>query len=596
MGKFGSKKPLNGKQKSNAVPINTPPRGEDAAIVANDLDSQYLSICYLLQAESEASQNLVREDMILSRMLERLSNGTPKDIEELTLGTFASALGWVGPEVVQALLREGLIEFCHQVVLRYIERDGMNSRSSDRSCELSIDLLTDLLNLEDDVVSWLLINLDVYVRLIETTHFTHPSVVIKRCCSRLISDLVQIKPRAFVPGTPESRVTPESARSLFSLCTSSDTETSCNMLIAGLALESEFGSSVIPTVANLSLNIPQLFTSILSESATFVGSPSDEVELRLSNHRSQVRGISALFEYLCGGIEDAIGDMNDSIENQVFQIIAAKKIQNVEIEVFKKILAQQVDFESIVLLVGKFCDTLGSSLMNDRDVSNVFDMIGHLLRLVKIPSFRLKEFRSDNHQIELVKFAARILAIVEASTADLSSSNGLIGECLDIIVTALHSTYATQVPAKTALLTLLGEFFEKILKPLIRESVEILDSSVCYSEEHDKVGVACIQIIDLLFRLNKGSSQVGKFCAQSLVTALSTLSEENISVEVSCALMEAVFVVFGESDNDSILAQIDAKNIFESIANYLKKHTDRSENVRGTIENIHAFIEYKRNQ
>jgi hypothetical protein len=591
MGKFGSKKPLNSKQKQNLVEVNTPPREISGSLNADDLQSQYLSICYLLQAESEASRNLVHENMVLSRMLERLNNGSPRDIEELTLSTFASALGWVSPDVVDCLLKEGLVEFCHQKVLRYIENDGANSRSGDRSCELSIDLMCDLLNLEDKMVDWLLANLDMYLRLLQSTHLTYPSVVIKRCCARLVSDLVQLSPRAFVPGIPESRISSEAAHSLFSLCSSPDIETSCSILNAGLALESEFGSSVVPTVANMSINIQQTFASILHQSSSFIEPATDELELGMTTHRSQVRGISALLGYLCDGIEEAIGDINDSIENQKFGTVA--KISSVEIEVFKTLISQPIDFDAVSDLVQKFTSTLGTSVMTDSDVSNIFDMVSKWIRFLKTPVFRIKEFRSQEDQIRLVQFAARTIGIVESSTADLSTSNALVAECLDVIVVSLLSSLGTRLPEKSTLLNSMTEFIGTGLKPLARESIEILDSSTV-SEDQDKIAIACIQTIDLLYRLDE--SKLGPFCAECLASCLATLSEEHISVDVCCALMEAVFVVFGETYHDDSLVQINAQNIFSSISQYLQKHTDRSDNVRGTIENIQAFIDYKRNQ
>ena len=593
MGKFRSKKPLNSKQKSNPVEICTPPREGSDSLTASDLQSQYLSICYLLQAESDASLNLVRESMVLSRMLERLNNGAPRDIEELTLSTFASALGWVSPDVVDCLVKEGLVDFCHQRVVRYIEIDGVNSRSSDRSSEVAIDLLCDLMNLDDKVVEWLLTNLDVYMRLLEATHLTYPSVAIKRCIARLIGDLVQLQPRAFVPGIPESRVTSESARSLFSMCSSPDIETSCSIVMAGLALESEFGSNIVPTVANMSLNIQFLLTSILERSSSFIGPASDELELGMNTHRSQVRGISCLLGYLSDGLEETVGDINDSIENKQFKLIS--KAQSVEIEVFKKLISQSIDFDSIVLLLQSFCATLGTSVMSDGDVSNIFDMIAKWIRLMKTPVFRIKEMRSDQDQIRLVQFATQAIGIVESSTADLSASGSLVAECLDVIVVSLLSSFATRVPTKSTLMNSLTNFVETILKPLTRESIELLDSG-SGDEDQDKIAIACIQIIDLLYRLNEGEFKWGQYCAECLALALSGLTEQHIAVDVCCALMEAVFVVFGESYHDDSLVQIDAVKIFTSISHYLQKQEIRSDNVQGTIENIQAFIDYKRNK
>jgi hypothetical protein len=267
----------------------------------------------------------------------------------------------------------------------------------------------------------------------------------------------------------------------------------------------------------------------------------------------------------------------------------------VEIEVFKKLISQSIDFDSIVLLLQSFCATLGTSVMSDRDVSNIFDMIAKWIRLMKTPVFRNKEMRSDQDQIRLVQFATQTIDIVESSTADLSASGSLVAECLDVIVVSLLSSFATRVPTKSTLMNSLTNFVETILKPLTRESIELLDSG-SGDEDQDKIAIACIQIIDLLYRLNEGEFKWGQYCAECLALALSSLTEQHIAVDVCCALMEAVFVVFGESYHDDSLVQIDAAKIFTSISQYLQKQENRSDNVQGTIENIQAFIDYKRNK
>ena len=102
-----SLKSLKGKKKGQEVDIVTPPNNEIPSLDELDSDASYLSICCLLQTESEASSRLVTESQILSKMLDKLSSGTPRDIEQLTLGAIANALTWIPSEIVEVLIRDG---------------------------------------------------------------------------------------------------------------------------------------------------------------------------------------------------------------------------------------------------------------------------------------------------------------------------------------------------------------------------------------------------------------------------------------------------------------------------------------------------------
>jgi hypothetical protein len=145
-----------------------------------------------LQTESEASFKLVTESQILSKMLDRVMNGTPKDIEQLSLGAISNSLSWIPSQIVEGLLKQGLLEFSQGVVSRFAEK-GMSNRVPDKAAEICIDMMRDLVHLDDRVGSWVLDHVNDYVALAVACPSTFPAVTIKRSCARLVHALWSTK-------------------------------------------------------------------------------------------------------------------------------------------------------------------------------------------------------------------------------------------------------------------------------------------------------------------------------------------------------------------------------------------------------------------
>jgi hypothetical protein len=375
-------------------------------------------------------------------------------------------------------------------------------------------------------------------------------------------------------------------------------------------LESEFGSSVVPTVGNIQLPIATLITDLLRESCTFTKVVSDEEEVRVLNFKSKIRGISALIDFIANGSSTD----GDSIENKLFDISA--KINSMEMNFIDRLLINQIDFKIICELLIHLCSTLGngddetpkssplapvSNILDDRDIANVFDLVASVAQIFKQVFFRTRKYFNELVQEELVIFATKTISTIESSRSDILVAENLILESLDIISCLLKSVWCGKRSEKSIFFSPndMAQFLNIYLKSIVKESIELCDN---FGEGGAvDIAVTCLEIVDVLYRLfhNRDISTVDG-CATVVADAMSSLTEKNICVPVACTLMESSFIVFGESENDSILAQVDWINVFSSIALFLSNSTaksarnDKTDYVAGTIENIKAFIDYKK--
>ena len=617
-----SLKSLKGKKKGQEVDIVTPPNNEIPSLDELDSDASYLSICCLLQTESEASSRLVTESQILSKMLDKLSSGTPRDIEQLTLGAIANALTWIPSEIVEVLIRQGLVEYCHQLVLRNIER-AAGTRSPDKAAEIALDILRDLVQLEDHVGAWLLDQISTYVSLVIACPASYPSVSVKRSCARLIDSLVESNPAAFVPGLPESRLTTEAMQGLFSLCQCPDLETSCYITMSGLTLEQTFGSSVIPTSANIGIDFVALTNNLIVEACTFTVDPTEEEELRLNQWRSKVRGVSVFIERIADTVEEMLSDSiarEYSIEEKRFFLQSTVKDAPIEFSLVDKFAGCEVILDTIVRLetlmasAGGDADEEGgeptvaskspmSVILEDRDVENIFELVSNAVKIEKLKRLRF-DSRIDN---SVILFVSKLLGVLVRTDADFTLSIATVAECLDTISSFLLSVLSGRNQQTSEFLTStnLVEFVNVILKKIMKESIASVDNSHIVTDDQDeevgKMTSIASEIIQLVYALAVADSAVKTQCAECLVLALSSLTEQTITASASCALIEAVFVVFAETDQDSVLGSIDWVAILASVAVFLKGRLsvtdkDRRDYVNGTIENIKAFVQYKKSQ
>jgi hypothetical protein len=375
-------------------------------------------------------------------------------------------------------------------------------------------------------------------------------------------------------------------------------------------LESEFGSSIIPTLASIQIPIPTTIHQLVSESSSFTNGVSDEEELRVSNFRSQIRGISALFDYVADGLSG--DEYSDSIEDKKFTL--CKNRDCLEAKFFDQFLLGKVDVKSLLNDLEKLCNSLGTvdngdatptvaggtNILDDRDVGNVFDLVANLVRIFKHTLFRNQKYFNESIQDEFVAFAIGTISTIQSSRSDILVGGQLVLECIDIVGCWFKAIWAK---ARNGNILMAENFLNVILKSVICESIELCDNSSDDGDIMVDIATGCLEIIDVAYRL---SGQYGSpEMASILVCAMSTLTDKNICVSVACTLMETSFVVFGETNNDAILGQVDWRNIYSSIGVYLSQQvsnsrkfsrTDKSEYISGTIENIKAFIEYKGTQ
>ena len=592
-----SPKLLKVKRKANLIEVSTPPSDLNLPDNISDFDSSFLSICCLLQSESPSSVKLVTESQILSRILERTRSGIPRHIEEYTLGAFYSAITWVPAEIVDSLINEGLLDLCQSVVDRSLSNASL-ARVTDRSGELALDILHDLVHLNDGVGRWLIERIESYVRSTVLLPTSFPSVVLKRALARLVCSLVVRFPECFVSGLPESRISSESLRSLFTLCNSDDVETSCHICLSALALEEKFGSNVCPAVNNIALNFIAITNGILEEACILTGdgSASDEESLRLSHWRSRIRGISTFVEHVAGTIEESVAEdieRTDNIEDKKFFVSRTNRMGKLPIEfnLIPKLDAREGSFfmANITPLMTGQCG------LDDRDIENIYQLVGYFIRISNFVSFRFSDDRLFDNSAAIS--AVRLLHLLTEKDADQSLASPLVYECLDLFSTYLLSIISGKNSADHQPSQDFRDFTENILKKIARESErEIADG--------DGISCCIFEIVQLLTALSPNDIPCKKALAELLVVSMSGLTEKNMTEPSVCSLMEAVFVVFGESDMDCILmssnewvVQISNIAVFLNSRQKLLKiaKNDRSQYLAGTIENIKAFVNYKRN-
>ena len=617
-------KTLRGKRKQESVDVITPPGLDLPEGPEIDLESSFLSICYFLQSESEASLRLVTESHMLSKMLDRLTCGTPRDIEELILGALSSSLSWVPSDVVLGLVKQGLLEFCHKMVVRFSEKISQ-ARVQDRAAEISLDILRDILHLEYSARDWILGQASTYVGLAVACPLKFPAVVIKRSSARLIYALVDTIPSAFVPGKTESRLSGEEAQGLFALCKCQDIETCCYVTMAGLILEDRYGSSVVPALSNISFSPVSIARSVVEEACNFTNEPNAEEELRLIQWRSKIRGISdfistvsdAMDEFLAASIET-----QDNIEEKKFFALNAKNMQpSVHLQLSDKIQGS----DSLLVPLDRFSALLATSrgpvsaegeteessstgiaslYMDDRDVENVFDLIGSIVKIEKYRNLRFVGKMDGS----VVVFASRLLHMLVARNADIVAAEAVVIECLDTISSYLLSVVSGKNTQISEVLESgnLSQLVSVVLAKIARESLLAVDNRHIVSddeeEEASETVCAVLDILQLVFGL--GDAAIQSTCAAVVISTLFLLTEQTLTVQISCSLIETMFVVFGDNDHDNILGSIEWVQIVSSIAVFLhsklaaKKSSrdDRAVYLQGTVDNIKAFVQYKRNQ
>ncbi len=583
---------LKGSRNASDVRINTPPSDETCSMTPSDFESSYLSICCLVQTESLASQKLVNESGILSRMFQRLMSGSPKDIEELTLGAISGSFSWVSSEIVQGLVEQGLLEYCHQVVSRHV-----SSRVPDRSCETAIDIIRDLVNLNEQLESWMLDKLEFYVNLVISCPAVFPSVTVKRSLARLVQTMVELHPRAFVSGLQESRLSPGSMQGLFSLCSCPDLETSCYMIISALTLEQVFGSQVIPASRSLTIDPFTAITAVVEESTTFTGEPTSEDQLRLDQWRSKLRGLGSLVEHVGDIIESLVADgieTTDSIEDKKFFTVRGS-IPDIPL------VDRLSGFEPVLGILEKLalsCKqdealSIPATFLEDRDLMNVFGLVSDLIKIRKFKSFRLSASPSE---ISVAILAAKLLeALITTANVDLSVGGVLVQECLDVIQTLLLAQVGNKCRDRS-INNSLEQFMTQILEKLLVESIGLIDNRQIVSDEEDEqtvsaIPVSCLQITQLVYLLGIGTCT----CGVLSLKALGALTDTAVTPSVACWISETMFIVFGDTDNDVLLKESgDWIQRVSSLGVFLKTRSSTSSDINGTVENLKAFVQYKR--
>ena len=581
---------------------------------AVDFESSYLSICCLVQTESQASEKLVNESKILSRMLERLQRGTPRDVEELTLGAISGALSWVSSDIVKSIVQQGLVEYCHSVTSRYLAK-GIQGRLPDRTTEMSLELVRDLVQLEEEVAGWVLERLDDYANLAVTCLSAFPSVTIKRAAVRLINTMVELHPSAFIPGFPETKLSNEVIAGLFSMCNSPDLEISCYMSLSGLVLERKFGSNVVPTSSQIKIEFISAILELIQEACTFTAEPTNEEQLRLDQWRSKLRGLGTFVDHIGDVVEDLIDNEQDNIEEKRFALVKHSSDLPVEFAIVDRLSAFEPVLGGLEQLSGlmetkdsedenKASSSRTSVILEDRDLENVFSLVSNLVKIRKTVSFRFKERMDSSFAI----LAGRILASLVQVNTDPLIARSLIQECVDTVWCLLLSVVSGVNPDRTVFLEAdnLVQFVSSVLSPVIKRSIEVIDNRHITTDDEDEdissVVVACLQLVQLIQSQTSAVSPLSRACAGATSMALSTLSETNVTVSIGSWIAESMFVVFGEKDNDDLLPQdwvVRASSIAVFINSKIPKgkktcRSDRVAYIQGTVENIKAFVQYKR--
>lgn len=584
---------LKGKRKAaSLIEITTPPDVITESLNVTDFDASFVSICCLLQTESEASVKLVVESQILSKMLERARTGIPRHLEEHTLGAFWSALTWIPAEVVNSLIDQGLVDLCQSVVDRSTSAT-IPSRIADRASEIALEVLRDLVQLDSKVGARLLEHIEQYVAKMVSLPTEYPSMVIKRALARLVFTLVEHSPESFVAGLPQSRLSLDSMRALFSMCNGEDLEASCYICLSGLVLEGKFGSSVCPTSSNIRIDFIATTQALIEEACLLSGETTDEETLRLSLWRSRIRGISTFLEHVAEVVEESVSDgveRTDNIEERKFFSAKPNGKTNIEFQLVDKLVNVEKLEESVTRLVSGCC-------VEDRDLENVFQLVGYLIRIKKIVSFRFEGI-FDNSAIF---FAVKVLSNIAEKGCDLRLASCAVSDSLDLVSTCLLSIVSGKNESACELIQPSNavSFVNSVLKKIIQDCLQSEETS---GEELSEIPSCVFEIVQLLSILLEKELACRESLAILLIESLTALSEGNMSESLVCSLMEAMFVVFSESETDSFLFSIDWVSKVSNIAIFLNSRMKRlkaAKNPRtiyleGTLENIKAFVQYKR--
>ena len=302
-------------------------------------------------------------------------------------------------------------------------------------------------------------------------------------------------------------------------------------------------------------------------------------------------------------------EKTDSIEDRKYFMV--KSVPE------KPIVMKILDFESILGGVEKLALVIQETVsgeeeastnstrpyLEDRDLSNVFELVSHLFKIRKIFTLRVAG-KSDS---SVAILAAKTLAsLVSVCNVDLAVGGSLVQECLDVLFCLTLSVVARKNSDRTAFLNPenIAEFTNAVVKKLVKESIEIVDNHHIVSDEEDEeisaVTVACLQLVLLMYLVSSGSTDrsASAACGLSTIVALSSLSESNVTVSTACWIAETMFVVFGESDNDEILKSTpDWISRMSSLILFLNSksvsYPERAAYIQGTVENIQAFLHYK---
>jgi hypothetical protein len=598
MGKLPTSQPLRSKRKVQQVTVRTPPQDmRESDSTVPDMESSYFSICYLLQTENEVSAKLVIENQVLSQILEKLQNGCPRDVEQLSLNALASALSWAPSQVLEELLRLGLLDYCFGILQRPLGPRSTN----DPSIDSALELMRDLVYLDDRVSVWVLDHIADFLTLLQSSH-----VALKRGASRLIYALVEVAPAAFVPSHPETRLTPSQTSQILSLFSCPDIETSCFITMSGLILECLYGSSVVPAVANMQLDLVGLIRTLSQESTTFATTPSDEVEFRLNIFRSQLRGVSSFLELIADGIVDLV-DEKDSIEDRIFTVVSAndKIRKKAELSIVSKLA--NIDWvamsTAINTLSGQLVSTTNEdeeedipatsshppSLLDDQDAKNIFCVVGTLVKLDKYIRFRFGG--SDLGGFDQIQTV--VSTVLVSGNSDLSA----VAECLGWISAWFLASLAGK---STVVVT------DQTVQPMVPILAKIARMDVDGLNE-DQVGVflSFLEIVQEITLMSPNNVSVRTAVANILMEFIGNtvvnVCTKTQSDPLMCAIAETMFVVFGEDDLDGILNSGEWKSAMDVISSLLSEQlrgsksvrNERNEYIQGTVENIAAFIAYK---
>ena len=581
MGKFSPNRPLKTPgTRGRGATVSSTPTDEGTAGAAFDFEASFFSICCLLQTESAASLQLVTDYDIISKIVNKLAMGVPRDVEELALGAILGSLSWLPFDAMNSAIVCGLMECCLQFTVRFLE--GKELRIPDRSCALALDVLQTLLSLDERAGQFILVRHEYWVKLAVECPSTYPSVIVKRGVCRLINTLIIENDGPFA------------LDEIFWTQESSDLEVCCFMLISAFSMNPS-NTSVILRLSNDPI---YHLNALILEASTFTNDPSDEEELRLITWRSKLRGIEAVLVHLSESVPlpDPTEGHSDSIENRTMVKMNAITPPFPEQAIIRGITSNllAVVVNSLPTLCDKIvhsgeeCDdeydvrnTSPLLLLEDRDLNNVFDSVSRVVKIVGLMAFRQINVKDETEQMNTVNLAVGLLKLA-------NSSRMLVGECIGVLSLCLLTINIENVKGKTLWIHELN-----ILKNKMVQLYQDEEFQAC--ELASSILVRLLESVQMIWQI--GDLETKSECADILVCALSSLTEKNIEVDSACTLIEAIFVVF--SDSDYNLGSISWVSIVGSISMYLKanmcKASRGKDYAKATIENIKAFVEYKRN-